>query len=114
MQNVVHNSKCDSPRDSELNEVGKDHSGSSSPLSGNISVERRTSAASLGTHFMAELSESDDDDVSEVCFFKAWFAAVIYHNTYLMIIVGLICLSPPFCPVSYNYHLSPRLTYRNL
>lgn len=59
MQNVVHNSKCD---ETDLNEV---HSGSSSPLSAkNISAERRPS---LGTHFMAELSESDEDDVSEVC-----------------------------------------------
>ena len=66
MQNVVHNSKCDSLRESDLNEVGRDHSGSSSPLSGNISAERRPS---LGTNFMAELSESDDDDVSEVCLF---------------------------------------------
>lgn len=67
MQNVVHNSKCDSPRDSDLNEVGKDHSGSSSPLSGNISVERRPSVSPL--RFMAELSESDEDDVSEVSAF---------------------------------------------
>ncbi|XP_035225607.1 ankyrin repeat domain-containing protein 17-like, partial [Stegodyphus dumicola] len=66
MQNVAHASNCDSPRDSEINEVGKDHSGSSSPLSGNISVERGPSVASLQAHFMAELSESDDDDVSEV------------------------------------------------
>lgn len=67
MQNVVHNSKCDSLRESDLNEVGRDHSGSSSPLSANISAERRPS---LGTNFMAELSESDDDDVSEVCLYS--------------------------------------------
>lgn len=66
MQNVVHNSKCDGVRDSELNEVGKEHSGSSSPLSGNLSVERGQSLTSLQSNFMADLSESDDDDVSEV------------------------------------------------
>lgn len=80
MQNVVHNSKCDSIRDSDLNEVGRDHSGSSSPLSGNLSVERRASIASLGTNFMAELSESDDDDVSEVSLYH--YKTVYYCNSY--------------------------------
>lgn len=65
MQNVVHNSKCDSHRDSDLNEVSTDLSRSPSPLSGNLSVERRPSLTSLRNSFM-ELSESDDDDVSEV------------------------------------------------
>ncbi|XP_042905191.1 ankyrin repeat domain-containing protein 17, partial [Parasteatoda tepidariorum] len=66
MQNVVHNSKCDSLRDSEINESIKDHSRSSSPLSGNLNVERGPSVTSLQTHFMAEVSESEEDDVSDV------------------------------------------------
>lgn len=74
MQNVVHNSKCDSLRESDLNEVGRDHSGSSSPLSANISAERRPS---LGTNFMAELSESDDDDVSEVGYYSLTHSLVV-------------------------------------
>lgn len=65
MQNVVHNSKCDSFRDNDINDSSKDHS--ESPPSGNLSVDRGPSLASLQSHFMAEISESEDDDVSEVC-----------------------------------------------
>ncbi|GBM44967.1 Ankyrin repeat domain-containing protein 17 [Araneus ventricosus] len=66
MQNVVHSSKCDSARDKDINDSIKDHSGSSSPLTGNTIVERGPSLASLQSHFMAEISESDDDEISEV------------------------------------------------
>ncbi|XP_054710914.1 ankyrin repeat domain-containing protein 17-like [Uloborus diversus] len=66
MQNVAHNSNCDRPSDSETNEIGQDHSGSSSPLSGNINVERGPSVATLQAQYMAELSESEEDDVSDV------------------------------------------------
>lgn len=67
MQNVVHDSKCDSPRDNELNDSNKDHSEPSSPLNGNLSgIERGPSLSSLQSHFMAEISDSDDDYVSEV------------------------------------------------
>ncbi|CAL1272132.1 unnamed protein product [Larinioides sclopetarius] len=66
MQNVVHSSKCDSVRDKDINDSIKDHSGSSSPLTGNTIVERGPSLASLQSHFMAEISESDDDEISEV------------------------------------------------
>lgn len=66
MQNVVHNSKCDSLRDNDIND-SSDHSESSSPPIGNLSVDRGPSLASLQSHFMAEISESDDDEVSEVC-----------------------------------------------
>ncbi|GFU39754.1 ankyrin repeat and KH domain-containing protein 1 [Nephila pilipes] len=64
MQNVVYNSKCDSLRDNDINDSIHDHSGSSSSLTGN--TERGPSLSSLQSHFMAEISESDDDDVSEV------------------------------------------------
>ncbi|KAG8184304.1 hypothetical protein JTE90_008988 [Oedothorax gibbosus] len=67
MQNVVHDSKCDSPRDNDLNDSNKDHSEPSSPLNGNLSgIERGPSLSSLQSHFMAEISDSDDDYVSEV------------------------------------------------
>ncbi|GIY63342.1 ankyrin repeat and KH domain-containing protein 1 [Caerostris darwini] len=61
MQNVVHSSKRDSI-DKEIEDCIRDLSGSSSPTN----VERGPSLASLQSHFMAEISESDDDDVSEV------------------------------------------------
>ncbi|GFX52347.1 ankyrin repeat domain-containing protein 17 [Trichonephila clavipes] len=64
MQNVVHNSKCDSLRDNDINDSTQDRSGSSSSLTRN--TERGPSLSSLQSHFMAEISESDDDDVSEV------------------------------------------------
>ncbi|XP_023233379.1 ankyrin repeat domain-containing protein 17-like [Centruroides sculpturatus] len=56
MQNV------DNLRVNETNEVGQDHSSSSSP----ISTERGQSLTSIQTNFMADMSESDEDDVSEV------------------------------------------------
>ncbi|XP_022247672.1 ankyrin repeat domain-containing protein 17-like isoform X2 [Limulus polyphemus] len=65
MQNVVQNNACGEIRDDETSEVGKVHSDSSSPLSGNLS-SGRGQFSSLHSNFMADLSDSEDDEVSEV------------------------------------------------
>ncbi|XP_076315719.1 ankyrin repeat and KH domain-containing protein 1-like [Tachypleus tridentatus] len=64
MQNVAQSSICSEVKD-EIKEVGKIHSDSSSPVSGNLSSERGQ-FSSLNSNFMADLSDSEDDEVSEV------------------------------------------------